>query len=584
MAKYTILSIGPIYETMKVADNTRAIWTVSFMFSYLMRETIQTLRTEKALKDDNFIVPCMNDEFEKYINNGQRAGLFHDRLIVSGDKADDLYDAYTLAVNSLIEIIIQTFEVSKNKKYVNKNVDPKKVKQYFENYFQSYVATVDIADRENGKEVNPVLALSAYVDAVEYEPRLAPFADEEYLHDFLRLTNLGSLQEVSFGDDAKLVSKDRCFKSLPEISAWELIRDQKEQWKKDHLCLKLSDATSLKENIKNPEQEVDEIIKLLEKTFKSSKKQNDENKDEKVFKPYHKYVAVVQADGDGFGKYLENIGNDTKKLQEFSTNIFKFASKSVETIESYGGSVIMAGGDDLLFFAPVVTDEINILTLISKIDDIFDDVFGTDSDVSMSYGVSVSYYKFPLQEAFDIAYDALVGKAKASKWINKKELNAEQVGNLTQNDVEALPAKNAIHLNIRKHSGQSHGLTLAKNTNIYKLFLTLLKNELDVDSKLHLPHALHHALKMSASLLDTIDSKSLTHFFANQFDEDVHKTKHKEALSAIIEIFETLKDGNENQHLLHTDESEDEKLYSTESPSEVVFSILSTIKLLRGDA
>ncbi len=202
----------------------------------------------------------------------------------------------------------------------------------------------------------------------------------------------------------------------------------------------------------------------------------------------------------------------------------------------------------------------------------------------MSYGVSVSYYKFPLQEAFDIAYDALVNKAKASKWINKKEVDTQQVGNLTQKEVDALPAKNAIHLNIRKHSGQSHGLTLPKNTGIYTSFLTLLENELDVDSKLHLPHALHHALKMSAVLLDTIDSKSLTSFFANQFDEDVHKTKHKEALSAVIEIFKTLKDANEDQHLLYKKQEKNAISYSTESPSDVVFAMLSTIKLLRGDA
>ena len=81
---YTILSIGPIYETMKVADNTRAVWTVSFMFSYIMRETIRYLRTCNV-NDNTFLVPHINEDFKKYLDaNKPHIGLFHDRLILKG--------------------------------------------------------------------------------------------------------------------------------------------------------------------------------------------------------------------------------------------------------------------------------------------------------------------------------------------------------------------------------------------------------------------------------------------------------------------------------------------------------------------
>lgn len=570
---YTILSIGPIYETMKNADNTRAVWTVSFMFSYLMRETIRALREEHSIADESFVVPTINDSFKKYLQNGNRAGLFHDRLILKGDHAENINEAYKTAVINLTDIIVETFNTSKNKKFVKIDFDEQEVRDHFNTYFQSYIASVDLKEGEN-----PVLALSAYVDAVEYEPRLAKYEEKEYLHAFLRLTNLGALQEISFLNDSKMVSKERCFKSLPEISAWELIEDQEEEWKKKHLCLKLSEATALEKEIKSPEKETDEIIKMLEKQFRSSK----DKEANKTFKPYHKYVAVVQADGDGFGKYLANIGDDSTKLQAFSTDIFQFASEAVKIIESYGGSVVMAGGDDLLFLSPVVGDNMNIFTLISEIDIAFVNIFGDNESLSMSYGISVSYYKFPLQEAFEMAYNSLIYQAKETKWININDHDSMKF-NLSEKDLKNLPAKNAIHLNIRKHSGQSHSLTLPKDSKLFKLFLELLENELDKDANLHLPHALHHALEQSASIIDVISSQRLNHFFKNQFDEDIHKTKHKEALEAVINILITLKDDSDNQHLLlKLDNQKD--TYRVKYPSEVIFSILSTIKLLRGDS
>ena len=45
-----------------------------------------------------------------------------------------------------------------------------------------------------------------------------------------------------------------------------------------------------------------------------------------------------------------------------------------------------------------------------------------------------------------------------------------------------------------------------------------------------------------------------------------------------------LKDGVQNQHLLVKENIDGKDIYKTKQPSEVIFSILSTIKLLRGDA
>lgn len=550
---YTILSIGPIYDAFQVADNTRAMWTVSFMFSYLMRETIKKLITIK--KDKDFLVPNITQDFEKYLLDEQRIGLFHDRLILKGEHVEVVNSAFAESVKELTQIIIDTFELTntRNFRYVKIDYEKSKVEQYFYNYFQSYVAQVCVDANKS-----PLLELSKYVDAVENEPKLAPFEEEEYLFLFLRLTNLGLLQKTAFGEEAFKIEAERCFKSLPEIAAWELIKKQPDKWKKTHLCLKIDDVTALQNNIKSPDDEAKEILDALE----------TDNKE--IFKPYHKYVAIVHGDGDAFGKHLESIGNNEKEIKKFSDDIFKFITASRDSIRAYGGYPVVGSGEDLLFFAPVIVEDENIFTQINKIDKIFKGIF-KNPQLSMSYGVSVSYYKFPLQEAMEISAKALWDEAKQSVWLSNYNLEG------------SIKKKNAIHINIQKHSGQSHELTLAKGTLLYTQFIQLLKSELNSDEKLHLPHALHHSLARVSTIIDTMPVENIEPFFTNMFNENIHQSKHKEALKAIQNILKLLKDHTYIEHTKRKYKSEDAKEFYLK-PSETVFSMLSIIKLLRGDA
>ena len=77
-------------------------------------------------------------------------------------------------------------------------------------------------------------------------------------------------------------------------------------------------------------------------------------------KSYHKYFCIVQADGDNMGKTIQN-GN----VAAISTALIQYAAAAVPKISDYGAMPIYAGGDDLLFIAPVVgKDGKNIFDLI----------------------------------------------------------------------------------------------------------------------------------------------------------------------------------------------------------------------------
>ena len=453
-------------------------------------------------------------------------------------------DAFIESVERLTEIIVDTFEESKKYDYVKVNTESSEVEAFFHHYFQSYVAQVCI---ESG---NPLLKLSKYIDAIEYEPRLAPYEDKEFLFLFLRLTNLGLLQQVAFAEDASDTKTERCFKSLPEISAWELIKENNASWKKEHLCLKIEDAHDLNMKIKNPYDETESIINMLKK--------------KKEFKPYHNYVAIVHGDGDAFGKYLEEIGDNETQIKQFSDDIFDFMSKTQQSIREYGGYPVVGSGEDLLFFAPVINGNENIFTQINKIDEIFNGIF-KNPNLSMSYGINVSYYKFPLQESIALSEKALWQYAKKTKWTTLNTLDVEK------------RAKNAIHINIQKHSGQSHALTLPKDTILYEQYMKLMLEELSPTHTLHLPHALHHSLERVSKLIDTIPKENIEPLFKNMFNENVHKTTHETALKSLQEILYLLKD-------IESNESIHQQSPHTQKPSAFVFSMLSIIKLLRGDA
>ena len=59
----------------------------------------------------------------------------------------------------------------------------------------------------------------------------------------------------------------------------------------------------------------------------------------------------------------------------FWKNLFDFSIKSDEVINEFGGVTIFAGGDDLLFFAPIVNKDKNIFDLINTLSNVFENIF-----------------------------------------------------------------------------------------------------------------------------------------------------------------------------------------------------------------
>ena len=259
----------------------------------------------------------------------------------------------------------------------------------------------------------------------------------------------------------------------------------------------------------------------LEKGFPTIVKISSGDNVEMPQYPYQRYIAVVKADGDSMGKAFE----ETNNANALSKALFEFNKKAVEIIrKDFDGLPVFIGGDDLLFFAPIFTKNGSVFSLLECLDAAFHESIREKTNLkkqeehpTLSFGVSVSYYKYPMFEALELA-DKLLTKAKAG-------------------DGE----KNNIVFSVLKHSGQTRAALLHKgNIETLKEFNTFVNDyiktieekenkedekEEDIKGNKKMLASVMHGLREKEPLLSVAikQDKTLKNFFDNNFNESEHK-------------------------------------------------------------
>jgi len=516
--KVIAFTIGPIYETLMSARKTRELWAGSYLFSYFMKKLIQRLHQHGV----TFILPHVEGSaFEP----GKKAGLFHDRFIAR-DRGGDfaLVRQETLAtLKELSEVIARAIKGALGAEEIERQL-----KDYLQTYFIAYETTTN----------EPITEINGRLDAMELIAHFKTIpAPKHFLGLLFEHINGSDFKKDAFGE------RKGSFESLYEIAPRELL-EKLEKSRSDDYYSKLDDDT------------FDPYL-FLKEHFGEKLKQ------------YHKYFAIVRADGDSFGTYINFLGDNEPKLQEFSKKIFDYSLRLPDIVEDYGGVCVFAGGDDLLALMPIVSNKGTIVDALQEIDTAFAEIFNGIS-VTLSFGVSITYHKFPLYEALQMSYDALM-QAK-----NQKN------------------QKNALVIKATKHSGQSFDLKLYKSSNSYTLYAELLKNLLTDSSHYEIPHAIGHKFDLLAPLInaDSFELTQLRNLFDNFFNELLHQSKYKKGLDAIEALMhdmlgDTLLDADAYEDFEKREFKNDRygKPYASTRAYKLdqLFSAVSIIKLLRGD-
>lgn len=262
-------------------------------------------------------------------------------------------------------------------------------------------------------------------------------------------------------------------------------------------------------------------IKTLEDIAATQRIKHPEIKE----KSHHRYFCVVQADGDNVGKTVSHSGLDDGKVWEISTALVQFGLDATQLIEDFGGLPIYAGGDDLLFIAPIIgQDGTHIFKLLDAIENnafkgvkevvdpigLMDDK-GNEIKASLSFGVSISYYKYPLYEALESARDLLFDKAK----------NIEK--------------KKAVAWSLRKHSGGTFDAAFSlKDADLKTHFEKLIEATTDNETV----SAIAHKLRQNETLVDVVleseQQDRLDALFDKVLEFDKDKAGYFDAVKAIM--------------------------------------------------
>ncbi len=454
MTTYYGLTLGPIYKTLGRLRATRELWGGSFYFSLLMRRIVEAIKTSRL--GIEILLPYP-DVPEQDLKNG--VGLFPDRLIATGPtgQGDALYQLLRGALDTLSREIAGDV----------KGWEPGAVAAWFGEYIQTYFfeATYDSPSKA-------ILGLNELMDSAELMPPFQKQEKELYLFAYLNKHGHKAkslLFREAFTEEDQEESR---ILSIPEIACMGFAKEREDFRKR-----------------------------VLDPIFRETKDEDDEQfylqlkaKDRKLgelLRTHHRYIAIVHADGDNVGSTIKKLQTQ-KEVLNLSQALFDFGVGSEGLIKNFGGKLVYAGGDDLLFFAPVLSGKTSIFSLCQQLDGLFKeaiqqalpaDFYDRESDgsgeqtkpddpnkekkkeiPSLSFGVSISYHKFPLYEALEDSRELLFEKAK--KWPEPKNR-----------------LKNALSLRLLKHSGQHIGQTFGMQQETFTAFSGLLAAQLKEDDR-----------------------------------------------------------------------------------------------------
>lgn len=440
---YIGITIGPIFDTLMLAEKPSAMWYASSVFSRLT-ETILC-----KLENCEIISPAYQAETKK-----DGIGKYHDRIIVKTDNIESVRAALEEAKSELIQMILDDCDLNDSSH-----------REYLEQYIRTpYVVLTD--EQKNKLNTNTVLAISPILDALEQMPQ---FITASASNPFLKLFNKDKSNEN--------VKKSEMVKGMQSC---QLFKD------KDR-------------NLKD--------IKHIA---------NAEHSTEKLKK--HSYYAVVSADGDNLGNFFSSIKEDSK-IKEFSDNCLKYSQQAADLVGEYGGVTIYAGGDDLLFLAPVQNGNENIFGLCNKIANKYSELIDSTKTTTLSFGVSVRFYKYPLYEALEASRAAL---EESKDYKNKQSLTFD----------------------FQKHSGQAVKMVVPdEKLNFVDDFIKI-NTQHDSDTVNSIIYIISELSKLfeSASNSDTVKN-----IINNQFDNP-QQEKYADYIKKLSEnIVEIIMDSDDRQ-------------------------------------
>ena len=490
--QYYGVTIGPVFDTISAAKSPAGLWCASYLFSWISREFCKKL-LESGVKETDIFSPFIAKDAPARKDG---VGCYPDRMYFRADSG------FEKALGELIAGMKSAVAAEFGKSLTN--LPEARLQDFFDRYLLFYEAHMDVDNAENqmrAGEKNPIPVLNRYLNALELS---RPFVPEVSLNPIARLFGVSDDEVNQKGDQAKGKNESikRCFL---------LQKDETE-------------TCQLRTNPKDSDSDLKQMKDI------AARGQGEHGGSENVEWKRYRYCAVVNADGDSMGKVLD--GFPPEKTREFSKACLDYGAEVSKKISDYGGVTIYAGGDDLLFLAPLdgttmtaakecSSDDSGkgktetIFDLCEEISDIFSRSFkkickGTEhSEPTVSFGISAHYYRFPLYES----------QRDAKRLLEKAKEHGKN--------------KNSLAFRLQKASGIPLEFIAGNQSETLKQLKGLLNQSLELETKDDQTGRLLHSviykldefksLFAKAQTLPQPEENQLQPVFQNIFDSDVQK-------------------------------------------------------------
>lgn len=540
--RYIALTLGPIGRTLALAESTKELWAASYFFSYLAKNIWKGFTGKKVIGGKlirrTFLLPSIDEEM---FGSHHGAGLFPDQYIFKAEEGD--FELLGQQVDSVLnEIAEKMSELLLHCKH-----DKDNIRDFLTSYLKIYFLEKTFPANTVSQEV--VSACEHALNLMEMQDAFPPRQERNYLQELFRRVSGRPVFDVndkkkiigftgSFLSNEEFEGQGRLFDSIIEISAAECKTDIRNKY--------LKNLASENLNSEDDAGNEPKLIKALS------------NVEEQILsagvRPRHKYITIVKADIDFMGAATRNM----KDSSPLSAALLTFCSEVVETIKVGGGMPVFIGGEDLLFFAPVFYKGQSIFHLLRAIDAKFlvalnkhkVGALSGGALPTLSYGLSITYYKYPMFEALENAEELLTGTAKNSELsFFLRERNA------TKEDTLRLVRKNRIAFHFRKHSGQAFTGCIDKACErTYELLLGLIGHYTDtallppdleqakrVDSDNRFLSSVMHDLSASEEMMRLIlenedRKKLLANYMRNNFNKEEHLLLYKGLFDRLQEL------------------------------------------------
>ena len=500
--KYIAINIGPVVKTLSLARKPRELWAASYLFSYLMECILS-----EANKPNYPVEVISPVEWKK--DEELNVGIYPDRIYMKlRDKAQpQIAD----------KILSEAWETFRDNVYC-RECEGKEANdfEHEESQFSEkvrgewlYKAYFNLMHTSCSaiNEVEAVKQLNHQLDVLE----LCVMASNKYEYD-----DNGDIRFIDPQEQIIKLIKRRNRSSLFAISSG------KARFPVDSLA-----------EIAAVELETVELKKKWEKFVDIVRKDDDTINPYSLFgdkqKSYHRYFCVVQADGDNMGKTFTdpNLGNG--KIKEISKALNDFGKSASKKITDFGGLPIYAGGDDLLFLAPVVgckgkdifqlLEELNSVSF-KVVRDACNDALNGQNVIlpTLSFGVSISYYKYPLYEALETAMNLLFEVAKKKGTVKHK-----------------------VAWELKKHSGETFAACYSKeDKGLDDAFRTLIEETADGKTVSAVAHKSKETWKLLENCLEIYKANGtrsrVDAYFRNILDEPKDSPYYKAVKELLINL------------------------------------------------